>query len=40
MPPTAGKYGEDLSGGFFESGGSSLKLGSVRCACWATCICT
>lgn len=24
-----GKYGEDLSGGYFESGGSSLKLGSV-----------
>ncbi|PSC73894.1 Serine threonine-kinase 2 19 [Micractinium conductrix] len=25
----SGKYGEDLSGGYFESGGSGLKLGAV-----------
>ncbi|KAL4428069.1 hypothetical protein ABPG75_002158 [Micractinium tetrahymenae] len=25
----AGKYGEDLSGGYYESGGSSLKMGAV-----------
>lgn len=30
-PAHAGKYGEDLSGGYYESGGSSLKLGAVRC---------
>lgn len=28
IPPT-GKYGEDLSGGYYESGGSSLKLGTI-----------
>lgn len=29
LPYLPGQYGEDLSGGYYESGGSGLKLGAI-----------